>query len=145
MNKPEIAFFHKKRWNTKKIPNLKLMGSYILFQVFTSQEEGSLKDHIVKMTKMFYGLDKVKVRRLAYEFPAKENKKIPESWQKNGCAGEDWLKGFRRRVGDLSLRTPELISLAQAMAFKYNHCQKQNQGLKSNARKSVLQLSHQCQ
>ena len=55
------------------------MGSYILFQVFTSQEEGSLKDHIVKMSKMFYSLNKVKVRKLAYEFAAKKNKKIPES------------------------------------------------------------------
>ena len=96
------------------------MESYILFQVLTSQEEGSLKDHIVKMSKMFYGLDKVKVRKLAYEFAVKKTKKIPESWQKKGCAGEEWLKGFRRRVGDLSLRTPDLTSLARTRAF-YRH------------------------
>ena len=36
-------------------------------------------------------------------------------WKKN--AGEDWLKGFRKRMGDLSLRKPESTSLAKARAF----------------------------
>ena len=32
-------------------------------------------------------------------------------------AGENWLKGLRNRMGDLSLKKPESSSLARAMAF----------------------------
>ena len=36
---------------------------------------------------------------------------------KNKAAGEDWLRGFRRRSGSLSLRSPEATSLARSMGF----------------------------
>lgn len=81
------------------------------------EEEDALKGHIIKMSKLFYGLDKIKVRKLAFEFAKIKSKKIPDSWNANQMAGEDWLKGFRKRMGDLSLRTPESTSLARAMAF----------------------------
>ena len=41
----------------------------------------------------------------------------PSNWEKNEMAGEDWLKGFRRRNDNLSLRQPESASRARAMAF----------------------------
>ncbi|KAJ8912428.1 hypothetical protein NQ315_006094 [Exocentrus adspersus] len=48
---------------------------------------------------------------------------MPESWRAHKIAGVDWLRGFRQRNSDLSLRRPELCSLARATAFhrvRYN-------------------------
>ena len=51
----------------------------------------------------------------------KKNKRIPDSWNTKQMAGEDWLKGFRKRMKDLGLRKPEFTNLARAMAFNcYN-------------------------
>lgn len=42
---------------------------------------------------------------------------IPESWEVQQAAGEDWLRGFRKRAGNISLRHPESTSLARTMGF----------------------------
>ena len=62
-------------------------------------------------------LTKLKLKKLAYEYAKIKNKKIPNSCNEKKIAGEDWLKGFRKRMGDLSLRKPESTSLARAMVF----------------------------
>ena len=41
----------------------------------------------------------------------------PNNWEKNEMAGEDWLKGFRRRINNLSLRQPGSTSRTWAMTF----------------------------
>ena len=68
--------------------------------MFTDKEELALKEHIVKMSKLFYGLGKIKVKTMAYEYAKKKNKKIPDLWNTKQMAGEDWLKGFRKRMKD---------------------------------------------
>ena len=55
--------------------------------MFTDEEELALKEHIVKMSKLFYGLDKMKVKILAYEYAKKKNKIIPDSWNTKQMAG----------------------------------------------------------
>ena len=99
-------------------PSYRLIVTVFFFflQIFTLEEEKALKTHIIKMSKLFYGLDKWKVRKLAFEFAKLKKKKVPNSWHTRKIA-EDWLKGFRKRMGSLSLRTPESTSLARAMAF----------------------------
>lgn len=42
---------------------------------------------------------------------------MPQSWQKNKTAGEDWLKGFRKRWPDIAVRKPEATSLARCTSF----------------------------
>lgn len=86
-------------------------------QIFSPEEEKALMEIIISMAKVFYGLDKLKVRTLAYRYAAKKGKNIPQTWQRKGMAGEAWLVGFRKRMGNLSLRKPESTSLARAMAF----------------------------
>ena len=62
-------------------------------------------------------LTKLKLKKLAYEHAKIENKKFLIYGMKKKIAEEDWLKGFCKRMGDLSLRKPESTSLARAMAF----------------------------
>ena len=89
--------------------------------MFTDKEELALKEHIVKMSKLFYGLDKMKVKTLVYEYAKKNNKRIPDLWNTKQVAGEDWLKSYRKQSNDLSLGKPESTSLARAMTFNnYN-------------------------
>ena len=68
---------------------------------------------------MNYGLTKVNVQRMGYELAIKNNKNIPESWNKNKSAGKDWLYGFMERHSptNLSLRKPEACSLSRATSF----------------------------
>jgi len=64
-----------------------------------------------------YGLNKRKVRQLAFQYAKAKAKKIPQTWELKQIAGEDWLRGFRYRCGRLSLRKAESTSLARTMAF----------------------------
>ncbi|CAH2085820.1 unnamed protein product [Euphydryas editha] len=66
---------------------------------------------------MFYGLGAKEVRQVAYQMAKINKMKIPISWETNGIAGKDWLRSFRARHKDLSLKKPEPCSLARATAF----------------------------
>ncbi|XP_043234050.1 MFS-type transporter clz9-like [Amphibalanus amphitrite] len=83
-------------------------------QVFTPAQEIRLKEHILKMEKMFFGLTPKDVRSLAFQYA--EINKFPHGL-KNGIAGMDWLQGFLSRHKDLALRTPEATSAARAKGF----------------------------
>uniref|UniRef100_H2YKG1 DDE-1 domain-containing protein n=1 Tax=Ciona savignyi TaxID=51511 RepID=H2YKG1_CIOSA len=85
-----------------------------------TRQENALKQYITTSSKLFYGLAKQR-RKLAYEYAQFKENDIPSSWQNNKMAGEDWLKGFRRRQGSISLRSPESTSLARAMALNQHH------------------------
>lgn len=54
---------------------------------------------------------------MAYEYSVKYKIRHPKEWNDNGIAGRDWYEGFMKRHPQLSLRTPEQISIARAKAF----------------------------
>ena len=64
---------------------------------------------------MFYGLSTNKCRRLAFEFPIKNNITIPDN-RKKKKTGIDWFLPFKFKYG-LSVRKHEATSLARATAF----------------------------
>ena len=74
-------------------------------KIFNEEEEKFIEDYLVKCSQMNYGLTKVKFQRMVYELAIKNNKNIPESWNKNKSAGKDWLYGFMKRHTNLSLRS----------------------------------------
>lgn len=84
--------------------------------VFPIELEKELSKHIISMQNRFFGLNTNDVRQLAYELAEKNN--LPHSFCKDTkLAGVDWLKGFRRRHPEISLRSPEKTSIARARCF----------------------------
>lgn len=85
--------------------------------MFTTEQEDYIADYIKKASDIYFGLSPTEVRRLAYDFAKSLQIDIPENWEKNKIAGRDWFTSFKKRRGDLSIRTPEATSLARASGF----------------------------
>ena len=96
-------------------PNRQQLCLY--FRFFSDKEEAALVKYIITMSKLFHGLTKIQTKQLAYKFAKNKNIKIPQNWIHDEAAGKDWLKGFRKRKADITLRPPEPTSLARAAAF----------------------------
>lgn len=99
------------------IESLQLVPHYDINKVFTDEQEQALTEYFNNCALMFYGLTTKDCRKVAYEMAVINKLKMPPSWILNQMAGIDWLKSFRKRHKDLSLRKPESCSLARATAF----------------------------
>ena len=62
---------------------------------------------------MYYGLTPLEVRKLAI----KNDHPMPNNWQDNRLASEDWFSGFVKRHKEISIRTPETTSMGRAGCF----------------------------
>lgn len=58
-------------------------------------------------------------------------------WVNKQIAGEDWLKGFRQRHPELSLRKPEACSLAWATSYNETNLETFFNNLKHVLNKNV--------
>lgn len=94
-----------------------MLPKFNIRQVFSETEESCLADYILKCSAMFHGMGQEAVRRLAFQFGFRNGKRMPNNWQKDAKAGEDWMQGFLRRQNHLSLRKPEATSIARAQSF----------------------------
>lgn len=96
---------------------VRLTPNYAVRKVFTTEQEKSLLDYIIKCSRMFYGLTRQEVKQLAYQMAVTNGISVSEKWHETKCAGKEWLYNFRKRHSELSLRTPEGCSLARATSF----------------------------
>lgn len=97
--------------------NVKFCPNYEVNKIFSKEIEKDLKDYIIFASKIHHGLTKKQTKLLAYQLALKNNLKMPPSWSTNRIAGEDWLKGFRNRWPEISIRKPEATSLARCTSF----------------------------
>ena len=97
-------------------PEARMEPAYRHSRVFTNEQEGELKEYVLRCSEMFYGLTAVQTRELAFEM-AQANGVTPDKWKDNGIAGIEWLNGFLERHPELALRKPEATSLARCSAF----------------------------
>lgn len=75
-----------------------------------------LEQHIIKCSKVFYGLIIEMVRKIAFKFA--EVNQLNNYFDKTSqMAGKDWFYGFKRRHPEISLRKPEFTSLNRITAF----------------------------
>lgn len=86
-------------------------------QVFTEEQEKMLLNYIKDAALLQYGLTLRDVKVLAYQFATANKIKCPASWDADKMAGDFWLRLFRQRHKNISLRKPEATSLARSSAF----------------------------
>ena len=92
-------------------------GYFNAQSVLSIDEEQLLVDYVQRAAALYYGLNTMEMRRLAYDYANKLEKKMPNSWASNEKAVVDWLTGFLKRHREIALRTPEATSLRRAMNF----------------------------
>ena len=68
-------------------------------------------------TDVFFGLNSINVRILAFEFARHVRASYPATWNRDGMADVEWFRSFMSRHPRLSIRTPEATSLARVRAF----------------------------
>lgn len=84
--------------------------------VFSPETEEELKDYMLKLCNLFYGVTQKQLRRLAYRFAEANN--IPNNFNKElGLAGKDWVYCFLKRHPIVRLRTPQGTSLNRIEGF----------------------------
>lgn len=81
---------------------------------FNEAEEKEFVEHILLLESRLFGITTNEIKQLAFEFATKNG--IPNRF-KDRSAGREWLRGFRMRHPEISLRQPEAVSAARAMAF----------------------------
>lgn len=83
---------------------------------FTATQEQELKEHLLQLESLYYGMSLRDFRKAAFEYA--EINGIPHSFNRvKKMAGKDWCLKFLNRVGGLSVRKPEATSLARATSF----------------------------
>lgn len=86
---------------------------------FTPEQEKEIATQVLLLSKLFYGVSQIELRRLVYEY-AERNKINHRFNTVRKIAGADWMYGFLRRNPDLSLRKPEATSVNIVKAFNRN-------------------------
>lgn len=86
-------------------------------QVFSQEEEISLKNYLLQAGRYHYGLTKNDIKKLAFQFAQSSNVEYPKSWENTNSAGKEWLRGFLLRHSDLPLCKPEATSIARSTSF----------------------------
>jgi hypothetical protein len=86
-------------------------------QVLSCEAENDLAEHCLLMEKKsFFGFTMADVMRLAYQL-AVRNRIKNLFCKRNGKAGRKWLINFLHHHPQISVRTPESLSLSRARGF----------------------------
>ncbi|KAJ8983067.1 hypothetical protein NQ317_007109 [Molorchus minor] len=83
---------------------------------FTMRQEQELADHVIKLAKMFHGLNPIQLRKLAYQY-AEANNVCHKFNKERKLAGKDWYYNFMERHPNITLRKPEATSVNRIKAF----------------------------
>lgn len=98
---------------------VKVLGRFST--TFSEDEEREFVEHILLLESRLFGITTKEIKELAFEYATKNG--IPNRF-KDRSAGREWLRGFRMRHPEISLRQPEAVSAARAMAFNRTQIQK---------------------
>ena len=85
-------------------------------QVLPCEGENDLAEHCLLIERKFFGLTMADVMRLTYQLAVRNGIKN-QFCKGNEKAGRKWLKNFLRRHPQISVTTPESLSLLRARGF----------------------------
>jgi len=85
-------------------------------QVLPCEAENDLAEHYLLMERKLFGLTMADVMRFAFHLAVRNGIKN-QFCKRNEKAGRMWLKIFLRRHSQISVRTPEGLSLSRARGF----------------------------
>ena len=71
---------------------------------------------IMDMETRLFGITPSDVKHLVFKYCKKNGIKTPFN-KETEAAGDDWLRGFLSRNKDVSVRTPEAVSMQRAVGF----------------------------
>jgi len=91
--------------------------NYVTKQIFSDEQEECFASYLLRASKLHYGLSTKVTRSLAYDYAIANETDIAAVWHVSKLATKFWLRAFMKRRPQLSLRSPEPISLARATAF----------------------------
>lgn len=84
--------------------------------VFNEEQENTLTDRILLLSKIFHGLTINQLRKIAFQFA--ESLKLSHNFNRETkMAGKDWIKSFLKRNPRISVRKPEAISIQRITGF----------------------------
>jgi hypothetical protein len=63
-------------------------------KIFSATKEFELVEYIKKFAKLHYGLAKNEALKLAFQYGKENGVVMSESWVKNECVGNMWLRGL---------------------------------------------------
>jgi hypothetical protein len=92
-------------------------GYYKPWQIFTVQEGDVLKNYIIRLSDIIFGLTPKDVRRFAHLLAVKNCTRISPSWAEEGTASTNCFANFLKSQTDLPLRKFELINSARMIGF----------------------------
>jgi hypothetical protein len=77
-------------------------------QVFSTEQEQHLLKYTKQAARMHYGMSKMDVRKLAYQYAAANKLKHPQQWDENKLAGGERMRAFLKKYTEhITLRKPE--------------------------------------
>jgi hypothetical protein len=85
-------------------------------KVLPCEAENDLADHCIVIERLIFGLTIADVMRLACHFAVKNGIKT-QFCKRNEKAGRKWLKNFLCHHLEISVKTPEGLSLSRARSF----------------------------
>jgi hypothetical protein len=99
--------------------NLKRLSfqKHVKQRIFTDEQENEIQNHLLKASRINFGLTLVKARELAYQYAKALQIDYPPTWDRDQTAGNDFFEGFRKRHPKLSLRKPENTCMNRAYSF----------------------------
>ncbi|KYM95092.1 hypothetical protein ALC62_14275, partial [Cyphomyrmex costatus] len=107
----KLACFTLRRYIAKNInikneelQNISLIPNYDVNKICTTEQEKTLKEYVKECALTFYDLSTVDCRRIAYQMATINNIKVSDNWIREEMTGYEWLRSFRSRHPDLSLK-----------------------------------------